>query len=395
MISRYSTPEMTNLWSEDNKIKNWIKIEQVVNQELIKSKIIPENQLDSFFTSILTENAETWDYQAGPLSVISIKRFADKYEKEIQHDVNAFVFALEEFINSYFNTKDGRWIHYGLTSSDLLDTANAITIQQSIYLIDDKIKDIILVISKLINKYKEQLLSGRTHGQYAENITLESFFKRIQEDLLENLRRFSEIINSCSGKISGAVGNNRIIPVEIEWKVLKQLNLFRTSNATQIIQREWHARVIMALALLASSIEKAVLQIRLYQQSGIEEMSEPFHVNQTGSSAMPHKHNPVLCENLTGLARVVRSYVIPALENISLWQERDISHSSVERIILPDAFNLIHFMLKRFAYIISGLNINIETINAHLIADNSQDKLLDFIKQGYGRQEAYRMVQGK
>lgn len=375
MIDRYCTEEIKNIWSETNKFKLWVLIEKRVNNELIKYNIIP--------TNTLSEQLESIDIS----SLISCTK---NIEKEINHDLNAFVFACEELCG-----KDGRWIHYGLTSSDVLDTANSIMIKESINVIQKSITYLITKLYFLLEKTQNCYHMARTHGQFAEPKQLSTFFSNFIKSLLlchDDIRNLK-----VPGKISGAVGNNVYIPIEIEKNILSSLYLDYSKNSTQIVQREYYARIVINMALVATIIEKLALQIRLYQQSGIEEMYEPFGYKQTGSSAMPHKRNPISCENLCGLSRIARSYVAPALENICLWQERDMTHSSVERIILPDMFNVVHFMIERMIKIISGLEINYDknkdnVFNFGTKYIDSQKEMLELVRKGRGRREAYEII---
>jgi len=378
MIERYSTKEMQKIWSEEEKIKRWLLIEQTVNDVLQEEEIIPKNTLSAQLSSII--NNSWYDL---------ILHNAKELEKETGHDVVAFIFAVENLVG-----KDGRWIHYGMTSSDLLDTANAMTIKDSIQIISSALTDLVDCINGRINMCGTAEIMGRTHGQYAEHMPIKNVFDIFWNDIW----RHSAALNSIdiTGKMSGAVGDNKYITEKEEKKIMDYLGITRERAATQIVPREQYAEVVSRLALIGCTLEKIALQVRLYQQSGIEEMFEPFSRKQTGSSAMPHKRNPILCENVCGLARILRGYVSPAMEDIALWQQRDISHSSVERIILPDAFNLLHFMIQRVYKVLSGLEINVENIHKHIeenSENDSQKMLLDLIRQGKSRQEAYRIVQ--
>jgi len=380
MIERYSTPEMEKIWSERGKYKRWIEIEKTVNDVLQEQKVIPSNDLSIHFDKLLDRY------------VSFVIHDSKELEKEIHHDVNAFVFTLENFISKA--DSDGRFIHYGLTSSDIVDTGNAIAIRDSLDILHKSYNKLRLIFfDELPKKVDGTKIMGRTHGQHAEPILLKRMFRVFAQDMVNHEYHLCDDI--VCGKISGAVGDNKYISRSNEVDILCRLGL-RYCETTQVVPRESYARLIANMALLASSLEKMVLQIRLHQQSGIEEIYEPFDKKQTGSSAMPTKRNPILCENISGLARIMRSYVQPAMENISLWDQRDISHSSVERIIFPDAFNLLHFMLKRVIYIFENIEFNFDNINKNLEKySDSQGKLLELIREGKGRQEAYRIVQGK
>lgn len=381
MIERYSTREMQKIWSEEEKIKRWLLIEKTVNDVLQEEKVIPENTLSTQLNSII--NNDWWEM---------VSDNAKELEKETGHDVVAFIFAVENLVG-----EDGRWIHYGLTSSDLLDTANAMAIKDSIGVVVSSLKDLKKALCSVVSRCGDTYIMARTHGQYAEKILLSRMFGNFWGDLSNHIDALTNDIDT-TGKMSGAVGDNKYISKETEIKILSKLGINSEDFATQIVPREQYAEVVFRLALIGCTLEKIALQVRLYQQSGIEEMFEPFGRKQTGSSAMPHKRNPILCENVCGLARILRGYVSPAMEDVTLWQQRDISHSSVERIILPDAFNLLHFMIQRVYKVLSGLEINVENMHKHVeenSGNDSQKMLLDLVRRGKSRQEAYRIVQGK
>jgi adenylosuccinate lyase len=381
MIERYSTREMQKIWSEEEKIKRWLLIEKTVNDVLQEEEIIPENNLSGQLLSIINDS---W-YDL-------ILHNAKELEKETGHDVVAFIFAVENLVG-----KDGRWIHYGMTSSDLLDTANAMTIKESAKVIISSLRDLKKSLDSVISRCADSCIMARTHGQYAEKILLSNIFSNFWMSLSDHIESLGNDID-ITGKMSGAAGDYKYINRETEIKILSKLGINGECFATQVVPREQYAELISRLALIGCTLEKIALQIRLYQQSGIEEMFEPFGRKQTGSSAMPHKRNPILCENVCGLARVLRGYVSPAMEDVALWQQRDISHSSVERIILPDAFNLLHFMIKRVYNILDGLEISVDNVQKHVeenSENDSQKMLLELVRQGKSRQEAYRIVQGK
>lgn len=374
MIERYCTKEMSKIWSEENKFKKWILVEKTVNDNLQKYNIIPQNGLSNRLDKINIEKL--------------IKR-SKEIEREIKHDLNAFVFACEEFCGK----KDGRWIHFGLTSSDILDTTNALLVKESSCLLWDKLDKIERIFFEFEEQTRNILHVCRTHGQKAQISYLSRFFKLYANSFGEY--QLNSLYLKIPAKISGAVGDNSHIPEIVELECLKFLHLEVDKDATQVVQRDYYAELIFKLAMIACLVEKFALQIRLYQQSGIEEMSEGFSRGQTGSSAMPHKQNPISCENLCGLARIVRSYVAPSMETISLWQERDLTNSSVERIILPDIFNLVDFMLHRTIEVVDNLHINYEKIEEHVNNfkdNNSQERMLYLIRKGKGRREAHEWV---
>lgn len=377
MITRYSTEEMEYVWGENAKFIRWLEIEAALNDVLQKHDVIPKNNLSEELRNI---------------DVTCLKPMCDELEKIYRHDVLSFVFAAEKLCN------DGRWIHYGLTSSDILDTSNAMAITQSLYIIENSLLQMCAELEIKKNKHSLCKAIGRTHGQWAEITTVGNIFQLFIDELLRNAERLNK--SAVPGKLSGAVGNYNHISADIEKECLMRLGVTRT-RTNQIVSRDYYAYLISNLTLLAGLVEKIALQIRLYQQSGISEMFEPFYAGQKGSSAMPHKRNPILCENLCGLARVIRGNLLAAMENISLWQERDISHSSAERIILPDTFNLVHFMIKRMTKIISEMEINEAVIQYHVGQfeasgnSDSQKEMLELIRNGHSRLEAYEIVQNR
>jgi adenylosuccinate lyase len=375
MINRYSTKEMVAVWEEDAKFSRWVEIEATINEYLQRYGTIPQNNLSEELRSI---------------NLPDLIKASTELESKYKHDVLSFVFAAEQMC------KDGRWIHYGLTSSDILDTATAMAINKSLGIIVYAAHDLRHALLNKMIECKEQEIIGRTHGQYAELVKLKDVFFLLHDELDRNINRLTKTI--VPGKLSGAVGDNKYIPKEVEKRCLKKLGVDYTI-ANQIVSRDFYAELISNLALMSCWIDKVALQIRLYQQSGICEILEPFYAKQKGSSAMPHKRNPILCENLCGLSRIVRGNLMAAMENIALWQERDISHSSAERIILPDTFNLVHFMIKRMQEIILGLEINFNNIDGHIEEfkatgnQDSQQEMLDLIQKGHGRREAYEIIQ--
>jgi len=374
MIERYSTKEMRAIWSEESNYFRWLVIEKAVN-DTIQGKLIPANSLSEQLSSLCLIENLSWVVQK-----------AKEYEKETNHDVVAFLFAIEDLC------ADGKWAHWGLTSSDIKDTGLSLAIQKSFRELSSASRELIETCFGLYQAHTNVLIGARTHGQLAEPVRLpQVFFKFISElwPLVDKIDSWEH-----KGKLSGAVGNNRIISEDLETKALAALGLNRTKTATQVIQRTYHAEVIFTLCLLVALIEKMALQIRLWQQSGVEEISEGFGDGQTGSSAMPHKHNPIDCENLCGVARLVRSYVSPALEDIALWGFRDMTHSSVERVVFPDIFNLTHYSVIKLTKILRGLKINTKKIEEHLKQiPESQDRLLELIKAGHSRKEAYYLTQ--
>ncbi len=376
MILRYTRPEMAKIWEPENKFQKWLEIEIAVCEAWAKLGEIPKKSLD-----VIRRKAK-----------FDIRRI-NEIEKTVKHDIIAFLTSVSENVGP-----DSRYIHKGLTSSDILDTSLAILMRESADIIINDIKDLMAVLKANAYKYRDTPQMGRTHGVHAEPITFGLKFALWYEDAkrnLERLKRAREVIRV--GKLSGVVGTFSQIPPKLEEMVLRKLDLKSEPVATQVVQRDRHAEYLNTLALIASSIEKIALEIRHLQRTEVLEVEEPFEKGQKGSSAMPHKRNPVGCENLCGLARVVRSNAIAAMENIPLWDERDISHSSVERVIIPDSIILIDYMLQRLTGILKGLHVYpqrmLENINHSYGLYNSQRILLKLIEKGISRESAYRIVQ--
>lgn len=376
MIERYTRKEMASIWTDETKMKLWLEVEISACEALNKTGLLPDESLKN-----IKEKAK--------VDVSAVK----KIEEETKHDVAAFVKYLTEQVGD-----DGKYIHYGLTSSDILDTAFALQLKKSAEIIEEDLKEVMTVIRKKAIEYKKVVIIGRTHGIHAEPTTLGLKFLSWYEEgkrNLERLKRAKEIISY--GKISGAVGTYSNIPPEIENYVMDKLGLKVEPVSTQVVPRDRHAEFFTALALIAGFVERIATEIRHLQRTEVLEVEESFGKGQMGSSAMPHKKNPILSENLCGLARLVKATVIPALENIPLWHERDISHSSVERVIAPDATILIDFMLHRLKRVLDELVIHPENMKRNLELTNglifSQSVLTELIKKGVHRTEAYRMVQ--
>ncbi|OGE23528.1 MAG: adenylosuccinate lyase, partial [Candidatus Dadabacteria bacterium RBG_19FT_COMBO_40_33] len=334
MIQRYSRPEMLRIWSEDAKYQNWLRIEIAVCEAWAKLGRIPVESLANI--------KERASFNATRV---------EELEKTLKHDVIAFLTCVSEYVG-----EESRYIHVGLTSSDVLDTSFALQLRDAATIIVDDLKQVIEVLRGLAYKHKYTPMIGRTHGIHAEPITLGLVFALWYDEMKRNLDRMERARDVVSvGKISGAVGTFANVPPFVEEHVCSVLGLKPAKISTQIIQRDIHAEYFLTLSIIASTIEKIALQIRHFQRTEVIELEEPFTQGQKGSSAMPHKRNPVLSENLCGLSRLVRSYAISALENIPLWHERDISHSSVERVIGPDATVLVDFMLYRLRGLLDTL----------------------------------------
>ncbi|MDL1955856.1 MAG: adenylosuccinate lyase [Candidatus Desulfofervidus auxilii] len=376
MIPRYTLPEMGKIWTLENKFKKWLEIEILVCEAWAKKGVIPQEALKK-----IKEKAK-----------FSVKRILE-IEETVKHDVIAFITNLEEEIG-----KEGHYLHLGLTSSDILDTTNAVLLKEATELILEKIKEILLVLKEQAWRYKDTVMIGRSHGVHAEPITFGLKLALWYAEMRRNEKRLKEALEDISyGKISGAVGTFAYLEPEIEAYVCEKLGLKPAPISNQIIQRDRYAHYFTTLAILAGTIEKIALEIRHLQRTEVLEVEEPFGKGQKGSSAMPHKRNPIQCENLCGLARLVRTNAMAALENIALWHERDISHSSVERIIMPDSTILIHFMLHRLKNIIANMHVYPEKMKQNLEITRglifSQGILLALVKKGLSRQKAYEMVQ--
>jgi len=375
MIERYSSDEMSSIWSEDNKVAKWLDVERAVIEILEKEEITPKGLSKQLKEVSITHNEVL------------------EREAVTNHDLAAFVDVLQSKIQ-----KDSNWIHYGLTSSDVVDTANALLIKESLNIVIEKIADLVNSLKNKAISESETLIIGRTHGVYAEPTTLGSIFGNWCLEVSRGLDRLSSSLEIISyGKISGAVGNHSLISEEIENKILEQLSLKPEPLASQIVSRDRYADLFSSFAIIAGTYERIATNIRHYQRSEVSEMYEAFKQGQKGSSAMPHKKNPIGSERICGLARVVRGNTQASYETMALWHERDISNSSVERIILPDTFKLIDFMTRDLINIINDLVINHENIESNLNSAKTKlgsQKLLSLIvSKGNSRDEGYKFVQ--
>ncbi|MBI5892976.1 MAG: adenylosuccinate lyase [Deltaproteobacteria bacterium] len=376
MIERYARKDMAKIWETENRFKKWLDIEVAACEAWAKLGEIPNNAVKNIRDK----------------ACFDIKRI-DEIEAVVKHDVIAFLTSVAEFVGT-----DSRYIHKGMTSSDVLDTSLAILLKEASDLIITGIKSMMGVLKEKAFEYKDTVMIGRSHGIHAEPITFGLKMALWHEEMKRNLERMKTAKDIISyGKISGAVGTFANIPPFVEEYVCKKLGLKPAPVSTQIIQRDRHAEYFTTLAIIASSVEKFAVEIRHLQRTEVLEAEEPFTKGQKGSSAMPHKRNPVLSENLTGLARLVRGYANAAMENIPLWHERDISHSSVERVIAPDAAILVDFMLNRMTGLIKDLNVYPENMKKNLDKMkgliNSQRVLLALAEKGASREDAYKVVQ--
>jgi len=367
---------MAKIWEPENRFRKWLDVELAACEAWAGLGEIPKKSL-----AVIKKKAN-----------FNITRI-DKIEQTVKHDVIAFLTSVAEYVGA-----DSRFIHKGLTSSDILDTALAIQMREAADIIINDINDLMKVLKVNAFKYKKTLRMGRSHGIHAEPMTFGLTFTLWYEEMKRNLSRIKSARETISyGKLSGPVGTFSNIPPFIERYVCKKLGLRPAPVATQVVQRDRHAEFMNALALIAATIEKIAVEIRHLQRTEVLEAEEPFEKGQKGSSAMPHKRNPVGSENLSGLARVVRSNTIAALENIALWHERDISHSSVERVIIPDSTILVDYMLARLTRILRGLVVYpermLENINKSHGLYNSQRVLLQLVEKGMSREKAYQLVQ--
>ncbi|QCI29154.1 adenylosuccinate lyase [Caminibacter pacificus] len=376
MVERYAREEMKNLWTQEAKFNAWLEVEKAAVKAWNKLGLIPDEDAEK-----IIKNAK-----------FDIKRI-DEIERETKHDVIAFLTSVAESLG-----EESRWVHYGMTSSDTIDTAVALQMRDSLKIIIDDVKIVMESIKKRAMEHKYTLMVGRSHGIHGEPITFGLVLSIWYDEMKRHLKNLEETLEVISvGKVSGAMGNFAHAPIELEELTCEFLGLKPAPISNQVIQRDRYARLASALGLLASTVEKIAVNIRHFQRTEVYEAEEYFSKGQKGSSAMPHKRNPVLSENITGLARVIRAYVNPAMENVALWHERDISHSSVERFWLPDAFITTDFMLHRLNNIISNLVVYPENMMKNLNLTGglvfSQRVLLELPKRGISREDAYKIVQ--
>ncbi|MGZ3577987.1 MAG: adenylosuccinate lyase [Syntrophales bacterium] len=376
MIPRYSRDRMSALWRNEKKYQTWLDIEILACEAMAKRGDIPERSLKNIRD------------RAG----FDIARI-EEIEKKTKHDVIAFLTSLAEKVG-----EDARFIHMGLTSSDVLDTSLAVLLREASAILIDDVKELLPVLKRKATEHRHTVMIGRSHGIHAEPITFGLKMALWYQEMERNLTRLVRAKDAISfGKISGAVGTFSFIDPSIEEYVCQKLGLKPAPISSQIVQRDRHAEFFTTLAIVASSIDKFSQEIRLLQRTEVREVEEYFTPGQKGSSAMPHKRNPVLSENLSGLARLMRSYAVASLEDIALWHERDISHSSVERVIAPDATILLDFMLHRFTELVRNLVVYPEKMLANLGMTKgvifSQTVLLKLIERGMSREDAYIVVQ--
>jgi len=381
MIARYTRPEMGAIWSDLHKYECWLEVELAAAEALAELGQVPAEAAKE-----LRAHAR---FEVSRIQAI---------EREVRHDVIAFTTAVAETMKAKEAREASRWLHYGLTSNDVVDTAQALQIQDASRLIASGLDGLSAALRKLAFEHKHTVQIGRTHGMHAEPITFGLKVALWWDEFERHRRRFAAAAEEIRvGKISGAVGTFAHIGPEAEEKICNRLGLRAAPITSQVLSRDLHANYIATLAGMACSLEKIALEIRHLQRTEVREAEEPFAAGQKGSSAMPHKRNPIVCEQICGLARIVRSNAQAAFENVALWHERDISHSSVERVILPDSTILIDYLLSRTAWLISGLGVNADRMRRNVNLTKglifSGQLLLDLAAAGMLREEAYRLVQ--
>jgi len=384
MIMRYSRPEMRAIWTDENKLRIWLQIELLASEALVKQGIVPHADFAK-----MKRGAEKCF-----ADIKALTERAKELEKTLNHDVIGFTTAVAEKIND----RASRWLHFGLTSSDIGDTAFAVQMTQSADILVAAVKKLLPVIARRAKEHKFTPCIGRSHGIHGEPTTFGLKMALMHDEFgraLERLERARNVV--AIGKLSGAVGTSAHLSPRVEEFVCRQLGLRPAPIATQVVQRDIHAEFMNTLALVGASIERWAVEFRHLQRTEVLEAEEPFTKGQKGSSAMPHKRNPITWERLTGLARVLRGNAIAALENVALWHERDISHSSVERIIFPDSCTLLDYMFGLLTYLMDGLVVHPANMKKNLGLSlgmwNSQTVLLALIKKGLTREEAYNLVQ--
>jgi adenylosuccinate lyase len=376
MIARYTHPEMGRIWSDQRRYETWLLVETAAADAMALAGIVPREAARDI-------------RERGAFDVARI----EEIERTTQHDVIAFTTAVAEKVGP-----SARWLHFGLTSSDVIDTAQAIQMREACDVILHGLDALASVVRTRAFEHRRTPMIGRTHGVHAEPMTfglkLALWYAEIGRDV-ERVRRAREVVSV--GKLSGAVGTFAHLPPEIEASVCERLQLAPASVSSQVIQRDRHAELLAALAITAATLEKCALEIRGLQKTEIGEVEEPFAKGQKGSSAMPHKRNPIGCEQIVGLARLIRGNCQAAFENVALWHERDISHSSVERVILPDSFIALDHMLRRFTKIVAGMVVHPDRMRENLQRSRgvvfSGSILLELARRGVSREDAYAWVQ--
>jgi adenylosuccinate lyase len=376
VIERYTLPEMGKIWSSQSRFQCLLDVEIAVAKAQAKLKIIPEKAARAIA-------------QKGSFNIERIKEI----EKITKHDVIAFVSNVAEHVGDL-----GRYVHYGLTSSDVLDTAISVQISRAYGVLDEKLEALEKALKVAALRHKGTLTAGRTHGMHAEPTTFGFKLAGFLMEVRRNRKRVEEACEqACRVKLSGAVGTYSVLGFNVEKEVAQKLGFPVEDIATQVIPRDRHAQVFASLALLGSGFERLAVEIRHLQRTEVGEAEEPFQKGQKGSSAMPHKRNPIASENITGISRLLRGYMVAAFENVALWHERDISHSSVERVIFPDAFIIADYAASRLTQVVKGLNVNKARMKENLGLTRGQimssHVLMELIKGGLSREEAYAIIQ--
>ena len=376
MIPRYTRPEMGRIWSDENRFRTWLAVEVAATETLAEAGMVPKEAAHAI--------RERSDF--------SIERIRE-IEAEVRHDVIAFTTAVAEIVGPH-----ARWFHYGLTSNDVVDTAQALLIKQASALIAQDLKQLAEVLERRAWEFKDTPMVGRTHGIHAEPITFGFKLANWYSEMQRNIARFTAAAEDLRvGKFSGAVGIFAHLTPEIEEEICARLGLRAAAVSSQVIQRDRHAHYLATLAVIASTLDKIATEIRHLQRTEVREAEEFFSEKQKGSSAMPHKRNPVTSEQISGLARVVRANAQVGFENVALWHERDISHSSAERVILPDSTTLIDYLLNKTSNLIETMFVYPERMWANLESTHglifSGQLLLDLVEHGVSREDAYRIVQ--
>ena len=376
MIARYTRPEMAELWSEEAQFDAWLEVEIAAAAAWSKLGVIPAGDVEK-----IREKAS-----------FDVARIHE-IEETTRHDVVAFTRAVSESLG-----EERKWVHYGLTSSDVVDTAWSVRLKKANALILKEIDRMIEVLARRADEHRHTLMMGRTHGIHAEPTTLGAKFALYYDEMRRNRRRFVDAAEGMRvGKVSGSVGTFAHLPMEVEQYTCEELGLEVAPVSTQVLQRDRHASYVSVLALIGATLEKMAVEVRGLQKSEVREVEEAFRKGQKGSSSMPHKRNPVSSENITGCARLLRGYMVTAYENVALWHERDISHSSAERVILPDATTILHYALSRFATVIDNLTVYPNNMQRNMQRTfglyNSQRVLNALIEKGLVRETAYDMVQ--
>jgi len=375
MIERYSRPQMKKIWSDKNKFDQWLKVEIAACEAWAELGEIPQEEI------VKIRKAS-----------YNLDRVAE-FLRVTHHDMTAFLNSVAESLGT-----ESRFVHLGLTSSDIMDTALSLQLTQAANILVKDVAELISVMENKAVEHKYTIMMGRTHGVHAEPTTLGLKMALWIEEMKRNAQRLAEARKNISvGKISGAVGTYATVPPQVEKIACAKLGLAPAPISSQIVQRDRHAQFLTTLAIIASSLEKFATEIRGLQRTEVREVEEPFEEGQTGSSAMPHKRNPELCERICGLARLIRGHALTSLENIALWHERDISHSSTERIILPDSCLAVDYMLSIFTSIMKGLKVYPENMRRNIELTQglvfSQRVLIALINKGLTREEAYKMIQ--